>query len=520
MQNPSNALACALGEICENRNAVGSPLLRKWHKLYESIQLMEFANITEYAHFVSNHFDAAIQSYSDSRSVMERGNNIWSNAAVLRHLDEQVYTANRDVHTLLKIYYPEYAKDRHFLSYPIGQFFSAIYRLWDYENQHIIFDVNAIKECLSSNILSVAPGEVLLRTFYNVAILFENVTTYEEFQSEIVEGYAKNYDKLAATPGTDELSELKNLSIYSKYKVTKKDILALIRAIEEINEIATYLFALDNSREDFINFGKHFHNLEEFLKQRELALANEQEQALITALQLRLDKIKPENSTFSGTFRDLQQGLYYYLKQKNDEDQGVDWIVKNFEQIDGDILQSKRQFEEEHRKVYHFACVSDRDMNMTVNDQLPWPLTDEFIHAAYSPIDLQFQVYYTSLGERSNFLRYALFYGLCYNRCDVRLSYVKQYDDETTEPYTLLAILGLAPKAKLVESVHKSTPFSISVEKEVTKGVKYDCYQMMDMFLCPYRFFLDYVMEDGPVVQGNFLYQKYFENLLIDAVWM
>lgn len=181
MQNPSNALACALGEICEDRNAVGSGMLRKWYKLYKSVQLMEFANITEYAHFVSNHFDAAIQRYSESRSVMERGNDVWSNAAVLRHLDEQVYTANRDVHTLLKIYYPEYAKDRHFLSYPIGQFFSAIYRLWDYENSKIIFDVNAIKECLSSNILSVAPGEVLLRTFYNVEILFENVTTIPNF---------------------------------------------------------------------------------------------------------------------------------------------------------------------------------------------------------------------------------------------------------------------------------------------------------------------------------------------------
>ena len=519
MQNPSNALACALGEICEDRNAVGSALLKKWYKLYKSVQLMEFANITEYAHFVSNHFDAAIQRYSESRSVMERGNDVWSNAAVLRHLDEQVYTANRDVHTLLKIYYPEYAKDRHFLSYPIGQFFSAIYRLWDYENGKIIFDVNAIKECLSSNILSVAPGEVLLRTFYNVAILFENVTTYDEFQREIVEGYTNNYDKLADTPGNDALSELKNLSIYNKYKVTKKDLLALIRAIEEINEIATYLFALDNSREDFINFGKHFRNLEEFLKQRELALANEQERALITALQLRLDKIKPEQSTFSGTFRDLKEGLYYYLKQKNDEDQGVDWIVKNYEQIDGDILQSKRQFEKEQHKVYHFACVSDRDMNMTVNDQLPWPLTDEFIRAAYSPIDLQFQVYYTALGERSNFLRYALFYGLCYNRCDVRLSFVKQYGDETTEPYALLAILGLKPKSELVESVNKPAPFSISVGQELTKGIKYDRFQMMDMFLCPYRFFLDYVMENGPVVQGNFLYQKYFENLLIEAVW-
>lgn len=299
----------------------------------------------------------------------------------------------------------------------------------------------------------------------------------------------------------------------------KKDLLTLIRAIEEINEIATYLFALDNSREDFINFGKHFRNLEEFLKQRELALANEQERALISDLQLRLDKIKPENSTFSGTFRDLQEGLYYYLKQKNDEDQGVDWIVKNYEQIDGDILQSKRQFEKEQRKVYHFACVSDRDMNMSVNDQLPWPLTDEFIRAAYSPIDLQFQVYYTALGERSNFLRYALFYGLCYNRCDVRLSYVRQYGDETTEPYALLSILGLLPKADLIERVNKPVPFSISVGQDVTKGIKYDRYQMMDMFLCPYRFFLDYVMEDGPVIQGNFLYQKYFENLLIEAVW-
>lgn len=519
MQTPSNALACALGEICEGRNAVGSPLLGKWHKLYKSVQLMQFANITEYAHFVSNHFDAAIKNYSESRSIMDRGNNVWNKAAVLRYLDEQVYTANRDVHTLLKIYYPEYAKDRHFLAYPIGQFFSAIYRLWDYEKGHILIDASAIKECLSSNILNAAPGEVLLRTFCNVAILFENVTTYEEFQSEIVESYVKSYDKLATTPGTDALSELKNLSIYNRYKVTKKDLLALIRAIEEINEIATYLFALDNSREDFISFGKHFHNLEEFLKQRELALANEQERALIMALQLRLDKIKPEQSTFSGTFRDLKAGLYFYLKQKNDDDKGVDWIVKNYEQIDGDILQSKRQFENEQHKVYHFACVSDRDMNMTVNDQLPWPLTDEFIHAAYSPVDLQFQVYYTALMERSNFLRYALFYGLYYNRCDVRLSYVKQYDDETTEPYALLTILGLTPKAELLENINGLAPFSISVGQKPVNDIKYDRYQMMDMFLCPYRFFLDYVMEDSPVIQGNFLYQKYFENLLIEAVW-
>ena len=96
------------------------------------------------------------------------------------------------------------------------------------------------------------------RTFYNVELLFDHITTYDEFQRDIVDGYSQSYEKVTSAPGTDAISELKSLSIYNKYKVPKKDMLALIKAIEEINEIATYLFSLDNSREDFINFGKHF----------------------------------------------------------------------------------------------------------------------------------------------------------------------------------------------------------------------------------------------------------------------
>ncbi len=516
MQNPGNALACALAEICGNRNAVGSPQLRKWYKLYKSIGFTEFANVSEYAHYVSNHYDAARQSYDDSRSVEEKAKGVWSEAKVLAHLGELVYTANRDVHTLLKIYYPDQTKDRHFLSYPIGQFFSAIYRLWDYESGCIKFDINAIKECLSSNILSSASGEVLLRTFCNAEVIFENITTYEDFKREIVDTYVKNYDTVVSTPGTEVL---RSLSVYNKYKVPKKDMLALVRAIEEINAISIGLFSFGDCREDSVNFGDHFTRLKDFLKQRELTLANELERKLISELQQRLDIIKPENSDFPGTFRDLREGLYYYLKQKNDEEQPVDWIVKNYEQIDGDILLSQKQAREDRQKVYHFACVSDRDMNMTINDRLPWPLTDEFISAAYSPADLQFQVYYTALGEHSSFLRYALFYGLCYNHCGVRLSYVRQYGDETTEPYALLSVLGMKPEAELIKSLKNNTPFSVSVKQEYTSAVEYDRVRMMDMYLCPYRYLLDYVMEDTPVVCGSFLYQKYFENLLIDAVW-
>lgn len=524
MPNPSNALAFALGELCEGRYKAGDSKFIKWHQLYKDIQFLEFANITEYAHFVSNHFDDAQERYRLSKPVMERDTGVVSHASVLWFMNEQVYTANRDVHTLLKIYFPDYARDRHFLSYPIGQFFSAIYRLWNYEKREIMIEPSALKECLSSDVLNTQRGEILLRTFCNLEILFDNISCFSKFKEVFASDYLGCYDSVARSSKSDPIYPLRQISIYNKYKVKRQDILTLIDAIEEINQIATYLFAQDDNREDFISFGKHFQNLEDFLKRRELTLATEEERALITALQLRLDKIKPSKSTFSGTFRDLREGLYYYLKQKEDED-SVDWIVKNFEQIDGDILQSRGQYDydirnvQKIRKTYHFACLSDRDMNRSVNDLLPWPLTEDYLRQAYSPVDLQYQVYYTSLCERNGFLRYALFYGLCYNYCNVRLSYVKQYDNEITEPYAIISLLGFRPDEGFLEELREPLEMYSTVRAGEHKQVKYDRYQMMDMFLCPYRYFLDYIVSDAPIVQGQFLYQKYYENILIEAVW-
>lgn len=74
MQNPSNALACALGEICENRKPISRVLLSQWRQLYKSIQYREFANITEYAHFVSMHVEDAKHRCYEKAPVQIRGN--------------------------------------------------------------------------------------------------------------------------------------------------------------------------------------------------------------------------------------------------------------------------------------------------------------------------------------------------------------------------------------------------------------------------------------------------------------
>lgn len=519
VQNPGNALACAIGEIFQNPGHAGRQNIRRLYQIYKNIPYMEFANITEYAHYVSNHFDSAIKSYSESRSVLEQGNHIWSNTAVLRSADEQVYTANKAIHTLLKIYYPEYTKDRHFLAYPIGQFFSALYHLWDYECGAIRMDVPLLKECLTSHVLKSGRGEELLRTFCNLELLFEKLSSFEDFEREIEKSYADRYRRITSAGKTDELAPFRSLSIYNRYKVSEKDIQGLIAAVNEINEIGARFFA-NNKKEEYIHIGRHFQRLEEFLRQRELTLATEQEQRLIRDLMSRLARIKPEKTSFSSTFRDLQQGLHYYLKQDGgDDDNGADWIVKNFEQIGGDILQTRRQFENGVKKAYHFACLSECDLNCQIDDLLPWPLTDAFIGKALSFTNLQFQVYYASLRERSGFLRYSLFYGLFYNHCDAVLSYVRQYEDDETEPYTLLSILGLPAKPCRADALEAEDADTFSLKPQAVQNIPYRPYEMMDMFLCPYRYFLDYVMEDAPVIQGNFLYQKFYENYIISAVW-
>ena len=520
LETPSHALACAIGDLCEGRFRASDTVSCQRRKLYQSLHLIEFANMTEYAHHVSSHFDRAIQKHRDAQSVTERGRDAQNRAAVLRVMDEQIYTANREIHTLLKIYYPEYAKERPFLAYPIGQFFSSIYRLWDEKKGEISLDVAALKECLSSRVLRAAHGheEDLLRTFYYLEGLFENLQDFGDFKRQIKSIYQQRYQEVSSAMGGDPVYQLKVLSIYNPYKVSKKNIRDLVSAIEEINAIAESLFASGNAQNGYIHFGEHFSNLESFLKQRDFTLMNVEERALIVALIQRLDEIKPERSKFSGTFQDLRKGINYYLQQKERED--PEWIVKNFEQIDGDILQSRGQALRGQRKTYHFACLSYYDMNSRTDDLLPWPLTDSFILRAYSQEGLAYRIYQASISERSAFLRYALFYGLFFNRCETRLSYVKQYDNRVMEPYSILTLLGFQSSSPDVFERHKNGGnVSINIEQETSEAVRYDRYEMADMFLCPYRFFLDYVIRREPVMCEDFLYEKYYENTLIETVW-
>ena len=57
------------------------------------------------------------------------------------------------------------------------------------------------------------------------------------------------------------------------------------------------------------------------------------------------------------------------------------------------------------------------------------------------------------------------------------------------------------------------------VKVKPEKTIPYSIEQVAAMFLCPYKYLSDYVLNPSPVVTGSFLIQKYLENILIENTW-
>ena len=119
-----------------------------------------------------------------------------STAAVLAHMDDVIYTANNDVDELLQVYHPEYARNRHFLAYPIGQFFVALYSLWNAEEGEIKIDYGLLRECVNSGILTGYNTEQLLKTLMNVEPLFSHLKNFSQFDT-LFNTYQKLYSQVA-----------------------------------------------------------------------------------------------------------------------------------------------------------------------------------------------------------------------------------------------------------------------------------------------------------------------------------
>lgn len=493
-----NILADQIGKLTNGT-------LTEKSKDINNVSVIEFDNITEFSAYVAQIYEDAVEKYYADEQ---------KKGSVLSYMREQFYSANSSVNDILKVYFPEQFGERHFLAYPIGHFFVAVTKMWNSENGGIkIEDMNDIAECLCSGALYEKKIGSLITTFNQTRNYFSRASMLEgDGGAEGVIDLLKKLKKQISKLNNGKIEYESQLNKLSYYKVSIDEIDELIEALESLNVI-TRLFYKDF--EDEKNNFRHFYEkLKDFVETQILPTADAETefQDILLRLLARLEEVEKIETT--STFDCLKDTMAYYLKQESQKGESANWIVRDFQQIDGDVLKSSTQ---ESEIIYHFACVSDSDMNVKREDQFPWPLTIEFFEKAYEPLDWKYQVYIKSRKEFKHFKRYALLYGLEFNRCKFKLSYIKNNDDKENELYYILKLLGI----KTERNVHDTTAPRQTREFTFDLGENTNGFGDLDYIrrrICGYRFALESLIENGTCYQDRFLQTKYFEIILANIV--
>ncbi len=463
------------------------------------LEFLEFDNNTSLANYAGDLYE--VKKEFDVEEL--QGSTVGSSG-----MDELFYSADyRPVNDILKMHYPELYGERHFLAYPIGQFIMSLYNMWDEKNNSLMIKPHQLKECFNTSLFVSEQGK-LNDIFERTRLFFQDI--------EAVEDYLKRNDMLLENLELLNVNkDLQDLKMVSFYSISITDAKLLKENITRLNHLAYELFA--DISGDRIDFKKHFKRLFGMISEegRNNKALNQQEQELLHSLMKRFDNI--HKLSIIGSVEDLKESIHYYLKQKETEDE-AGWIVRNFEQIEGDVLLSKGQKDKE----YHITGLTEKNMKIHMNERLPWPLTENFFTEGCNGKNKSLEIVLTSMKEYKNFLRYALFFGVYYVQQPFRLSFTRHENDKEQQPWFLLNLLGIKRKS-YNEDMPDNGNISITPKKDVlTRQVffeepcKLDCQAYV---FCPNRFVLEKILGEGSAYYNEYLCTQYFMVIFYEKVW-
>lgn len=480
----SNVLADYIGHLSNGE------FIEK-NKVLNDIEVIEFDNTTEFANYVAMLFDKAKKACKKQANIK----------TPLAFMEEQLYSASGKVNDILRAYFPDQFGERHFLDYPIGHFFVSTTNMWDSENRTVKVDnFSDIKECLNSGIISESTPGQLVSTFNMIEPYIEKETTIAGINNKlnqlIKNANKKHEDKDKVGYFTVELSLLQELK----------------KALSELESIINSFF--DDFDDGTDNFSRFYKRIRKFIISR-VGDSNELDDEMHSVIGRLLERLEKSDLPETGTFNSLKHTMSYYLSQDENTARGAHWIVRNFDQIDGDILRSASQNPE--KVCYHFCCLSDKDICSGKDERLPWPLDIKFFEYSYQALDLKYQVFLKSKMEYRNFKRYALLYGLEFNRVSCKLSYVRTEENKENDLFYMLTLLGV--KIRKYSSFNTNNyleHLSIeSNEKEIDEAIQLiSSEDRKKLKLCPYRFALEGIEQGRTIFRDRFLIHTYLKILI------
>jgi hypothetical protein len=420
----------------------------------------------------------------------------------LNDMETQYYAVRGESsNEILKLYFPEHFQQKPFLSYPIGQFILGIYRMWDFEKKTLVLSESSLSECAVSSLFKGSGRTNMLETIRKLRLYFSDIETAADYYMRI--GQLKS--ALREIGEQNDYAPLGKLSFFS---VTSSELTDFKAFLEFLDYIAGRLFSNGSAN---VDFGKHFKMLMEIISvPAGGGVLSSPERLLVKEISEKLASVA--EGQVQGHIEDVREALSFYLTGSKKSDSS-NWIVRDFEQIDGAVLMRRRS----KASRYHFALLSNAHMTTQRDDALPWPLTEDMF-MGYADAASAVPVVTKGLLERRNFLKFSLFYGVIFTKCGVELSYIKEENGEEQTPYYLLNVLGFEPvefKEEVIESFRlddnneEIRPFTDDDNNAETK----------EMFsICPYKY-LQHAVIKAPVEYHSDYHVKYYVANFI-AAWI
>lgn len=445
-------------------------------------KVLSYANLTSFSDRVAEIYDQAKEvAMKDGKTEEEL-----SNIEIIAQMKEQFYAVNgTELNTLLKVYFPEHFGQRPFLSYPVGQFILALYNMW--HRDKVILDPSNLKECLALNVWKFREGITPVEMYYDLQVYLKDVNTFEAYK-ERLEILKNNISKIH-----ERKYERGKRLVFFNYR--ESDVDDFINVLKDLEILANELF-----RNGEAELRQSYESIIEYMQsQVDQTKISEKEKALIQGIQKRLEQV--ELAKVSANIADIRDTLTYYLSVVEDEKEyEAEWIVRDFEQIDGGVLLAKAQEEKigigkSAHTSYHYAGLSDGNMLGKVAKLLPWPLTIEFIDQ-FSHVA---SIIATCKKEYIHFLRYSLFYGTYFlvPTKQIKLSYIEEINQEKEQMYSVFSMLGLdkKPDQKMLD-LDKKKRLDPYIEGGIQKiNPIFSDSQKRSIIACPRRFLLNHCLD-------------------------
>lgn len=470
-------------------------------------ECIKFDNLTEFTNYVA-------EIYEESKFELEKkksgkGKEISVNkSSILAGMSQQFYSVNgAEVNQLLSVYFPEQFGEKHFLSYPIGQFILGLYSMWNYDEQKIVVNNDVLRECLAVNLWGKNVDTTPLE-------LHEKIRSYL-LGIEDIDVYIKNINLLIrykeALNKPQWIIEKENYEMLSFFSLDLRELELYKYIIIDLKYIAKTLF----SGQSNVTLKDHYKKLMILLKERAEINNNISKEELDFVKEL-FDKLDHDSGDIKSGIEEVKNTLHYYLSIKNDDDSSS-WIVRDFQQIDGAIFLADENAIESHsnqkRSVYHYAEISDSNINTPKQVKLPWPLKDNYFKNSNEIINIAF----ASKREFANFLKCTLFYGMYYLNRDLKISYIENVDsDKKSTLYFPLRLLNMKEESYttgVALSIRERNRKEHRLAEELIKENEISKEEARMMSFCPYRYFYEGLIDIKGTYSSDFLSKIYIKTI-------